>query len=128
MSIYKTRVTMFDYSTGNCLLRRTPDMEDLGLTFDAWLIFHWHINSSCKRSSRTLTVVMRVYSYFVRHDTLVIFHKFLIRSTRTYESLIWNPYYNNQFAGLKHIDFLVGSLNRNSLDLINFSARNSCFR
>lgn len=109
---------IYNYKINDNNLNRVNIIRDLGITFDAGLNFHEHVNRVVLKINRLWSFIWRNTKYFKSWRTIKTLYLTLIKSVLVYGSPIWRPYTSNKIALLEKIQhrvvrqmsFLAGTL------------------
>ncbi|CAK1555972.1 unnamed protein product [Leptosia nina] len=104
---------------------RVSLIKDLGITFDAQLMFDQHIDNIVKRASRALGFIVRLSADFKNIKTMKILYCAFVRNHLEFSSQVWNPHYNVYIEQLEGIQrkFVRYIQYRSKLYLKNYTAR-----
>lgn len=83
---------VYNYSIGDVILNRVVEVKDLGVVFDAKLLFVNHIDFITSKAYSMLGFIRRNSNDFRDPLTLKSLYVSFVRSQLEYCSLIWNPY------------------------------------
>lgn len=86
----KTIVTKYEYRINNHLIKRKDYVCDLGVTFDAKLLFTRHIDNITSRARRNLGLLLWISRNFQHATTILLLYQTNVRPILEYCSLIWN--------------------------------------
>lgn len=93
----------FDYTINGTPLTRVNTIKDLGVTFDAKLLFDTHINNIVSKASKALGFIIRVSQEFKNMKTLKILYCTFVRCHLEYVSQVWNPNYHTYINRIEAI-------------------------
>lgn len=90
----KKNPLVFDYAINHQVLRRTSEVNDLGVILDNKLLFDKHIAKITAKATKSLGFLFRVSKNFRSAKTVKIIFCSLVRSHLEYCSQVWNPSYS----------------------------------
>lgn len=115
----------YNYNIEEIPLRRTSEINDLGILFDSELTFSRHISKVTNDAFRMLGFVIRNSKHFKNEQTFKTLYFSFIRSKLEYCSVIWSPTYHKfvkeiERVQIKFIRFLHFKLTGNYPNFVSY--------
>ena len=98
---YSSEVPDF-YDMDGTVLKGSDCERDLGIHFDRYLKFDYHINTIINKANRTLGIIRKTFDYLDK-DIFCLLFKGLIRSQLEYAAPVWSPHLMKHIEALENV-------------------------